>query len=129
MPSELGWVMGKKTGVKFSVDGLSEDQFLVYNEVRKWVKGRRDPCNKKILTVGGYAGTGKSTLLGVLAGDFKKDGLLVAYVSYTGRASSVLHRKLKESGVETTTLLRPVTNEAYGGRESLYDPRLSIHDK
>jgi exodeoxyribonuclease-5 len=43
--------------------------------------------------------TGKSTLLGLFATETK---LRVAYICFTGRASSILGRKLNDSGVSTT---------------------------
>jgi len=73
---------------------LSKDQAEVYSSMRDWAARP-----KGILRVGGYAGTGKTTLLGKFAAENK---LLVAYVAYTGRAASILSRKLKEGGVATT---------------------------
>ena len=61
-----------------------------------WAEGDRG----NLLTVGGYAGTGKSTLLGLFAAEV---GLKIAYVCFTGRASSVLNRKFSAAGVEVTT--------------------------
>jgi exodeoxyribonuclease V len=77
---------------------LSRDQANVFDAMMSWW-GTAGP--RQILTVGGLAGTGKTTLLGVFAA--QKRGL-VAYVTYTGRAASVLARKLRASGVETTSL-------------------------
>lgn len=91
---------------KLSVDDLSKDQKEVYDSAYTWVSNR----NGKLLTIGGFAGTGKSTLLGVLASAWKQKGKLVAYVTFTGKASSVLARKLKASGVETSTRLLPSEN-------------------
>jgi exodeoxyribonuclease V len=74
---------------------LSPDQRHVYESMLDWV---RTPSSR-LLTIGGYAGTGKSTLLGLFASETK---LRVAYVCYTGRASSVVGRKLNACGVSTT---------------------------
>jgi exodeoxyribonuclease-5 len=51
--------------------------------------------------VGGYAGTGKTTLLAHLRREIKKSfpKLYVAFVTYTGKASSVLKMKLEENNV------------------------------
>lgn len=91
-----GWVYEKETDVDkgLSVENLSPDQLRVYESIVRWAE---DP--RGVLTVGGYAGTGKSTLLGIFASDTRKR---VAYVAYTGRASSVLQRKLKTQGVKVT---------------------------
>jgi hypothetical protein len=91
-----GWVYEKESSVdkRLSIEDLSPDQLRVYESIIRWSESPRG-----ILTVGGYAGTGKSTLLGVFASDTQKR---VAYVTYTGRASSVLQRKLKAQGVKVT---------------------------
>jgi exodeoxyribonuclease V len=74
---------------------LSPDQRLAYDAVKAF----SEVGSNGLLTVGGYAGTGKSTLLGVFAANTK---LLVAYITFTGRASAVLGRKLKACGVQMT---------------------------
>lgn len=74
---------------------LSPDQRRVYESMLDWVKTPGSP----LLTVGGYAGTGKSTLLGLFSTETK---LRVAYVCYTGRASSILGRKLQAGGTKIT---------------------------
>jgi exodeoxyribonuclease V len=74
---------------------LSPDQHRVYDSMLDWV---RTPASS-LLTIGGYAGTGKSTLLGLFAAE---TDLRIAYVCYTGRASSILGRKLQAGGVKIT---------------------------
>jgi exodeoxyribonuclease-5 len=74
---------------------LSPDQRHVYESMLDWLRTPGSP----LLTIGGYAGTGKSSLLGLFATETK---LRVAYVCFTGRASSILGRKLKASGVAIT---------------------------
>lgn len=123
---------------------LSKDQAEVYDAIVRWTKGgsiapsgkapkrRPDPRqlgfnfdkpvgSSLILTVGGFAGTGKSSMLGVFA---KETKLLVAYITYTGRASSVLRRKLKASGAVTTTKTRPPGDE---WDERWHDPSLPMY--
>ena len=76
---------------------LSSDQRRVYESICDWANtGHAKP----ILSVGGYAGTGKSTLLSLFAAEHPD--LKIAYVSFTGRASSILGRKLHTAGVKTT---------------------------
>jgi exodeoxyribonuclease V len=116
---------------KLTVDDLSPDQREVYDAMIGWAKGRRvvpiatpqaprwgEP-SAPLLTVGGYAGCGKTTLLGVFAAT---TDLLVAYVTLTGRASSILRRKLKAAGAATTDCMRPAENSRGGGPG--VDPRL-----
>lgn len=55
------------------------------------------------LTMGGYAGTGKTTILGVLPEHLS--GIRMVYVSYTGKAVSVLRGKLPR-GSECSTIHR-----------------------
>ena len=114
---------------------LSRDQAEVYDAILEWTRGRlkTKPAPKKkqlsfdfdqpqrLLTVGGYAGTGKTSLLGVFANDTK---MLVAYVTYTGRASSILHRKLKASGAKTTSFQRPISDGEWN--EKYHDPSLPV---
>lgn len=110
---------------------LSRDQAEVYDAIIEWTRGRLKTKAAKpkkqlafdfdqpqrLLTVGGYAGTGKTSLLGVFASGTK---LLVAYVTYTGRASSILHRKLKASGAKTTGLQRPGESKSINGYDDRY---------
>lgn len=60
----------------------------------------------ELLKMGGYAGSGKSTVLGEFA---KSAPGLIAYVAPTGRAASVLRRKLAEAGAQTS--VKAITNE------------------
>lgn len=51
------------------------------------------------LTIGGFAGTGKTHLIGLIRNEIRKKWkkCSVAFVSFTGKASSVLYSKLKEN--------------------------------
>jgi exodeoxyribonuclease-5 len=81
---------------KLTVADLSVDQLQALEQIYDWAVDDRSP----LLTLGGFAGTGKSTLLGVFARQVPIDP--IAFCSYTGKASNVLARKLAESGVATT---------------------------
>ena len=89
---------------KLRVGDLSPDQRVVHDSIISWIDGG---YSGDLLTTGGTAGSGKSSLIGVLA-DEKFASLRgpVAYVTFTGRASSIVRRKLKASGIETTNLLQ-----------------------
>jgi len=97
---------------------LSPDQLRVHDAILDWLRNPRE----QLLTVGGWAGCGKSTILGELAKHFPKP---VAYIATTGRASSVLANKLAASGARPTTLMRPPNGKplkrAY---RHLFDPSL-----
>ena len=82
----------------FTISDLSSDQKEAYDTVFDWA---HNSYGKPLLTLGGLAGSGKTTVTGVLA---KELGLSpVAFIAFTGRASSVLRRKLREAGVETVS--------------------------
>ncbi len=75
---------------------LSEKQKGVMDSILQWYKEH----SQQYITFGGYAGTGKTTLLGdigqLLHTENKK--IKIAYCSYTGKAARVLQRKLREAG-------------------------------
>ena len=84
---------------------LSDDQQAALDELFRWLK---DPGKPQFITLGGYAGTGKTTLMGV----FKKElarlepHARIAFCSYTGRAAQNLKNKLREA-------------DAYSARDSV----------
>lgn len=81
-----------------TIADLSADQREVYGSIERWISNLGGL--RAILTCGGLAGSGKSTLIGVFAASTQ---LRVAYASYTGRAASVLQRKLRAAGVAKLT--------------------------
>jgi exodeoxyribonuclease-5 len=99
---------------------LSQDQAAALREIGAWYRGRTAPY----LTLGGYAGTGKTTLISYLRqalNDFD-DSATVAFCAYTGKATRVLHEKLRERGaarrgdsVSTIHSLIYTTEDAPGG--------------
>ena len=74
---------------------LSQDQQLALDALLSWFK---DKNRAQFITLGGYAGTGKTTLISILRDKLHKEkkDLKVAYVSYTGKAARVLLNTLKE---------------------------------
>ncbi|MEO6728341.1 MAG: AAA family ATPase [Candidatus Dojkabacteria bacterium] len=75
---------------------LSQDQKDVLNTLWAWYKNEN---KKPYITLGGYAGTGKTTLISIfrkyLSETKKKDK--VAFCSYTGKATRVLRSKIIEA--------------------------------
>lgn len=74
---------------------LSKDQKQTLKSIINWLRSsHRGPY----LTLGGYAGTGKTTLTAHLRKLLNKNNseLKVALISYTGKASRVLHATLKQ---------------------------------
>jgi exodeoxyribonuclease V len=74
---------------------LSADQSTILADVLSWLKNR-PTSNEQSLTIGGYAGTGKTTLVSVLRLAIKEvlPKYRVAFACYTGKASQVLRSKL-----------------------------------
>jgi len=64
---------------------LSDEQNAAYGKIRSWL---RNPFQKRFV-LAGYAGTGKSTLAGVLSEELGN----VRFCAYTGKAANVLRSK------------------------------------
>ena len=64
---------------------LSDEQNAAYGKIRSWLK---NPFQKRFV-LAGYAGTGKSTLAGVLSEELGN----VRFCAYTGKAANVLRNK------------------------------------
>lgn len=69
---------------------LSDDQRAAHDSIVDWHRSRR----RDMLTMGGYAGTGKTTTLGATAATIKDGRARIAYLCFTGKASLVLRGKL-----------------------------------
>jgi exodeoxyribonuclease-5 len=82
---------------------LSPDQHAALSGVRAWLD--RGTGAKRTLTLAGFGGTGKSYILSVLAQEL--DGSSLAFCAFTGKASSVLARKLAQAGVKTVSRAVP----------------------
>lgn len=72
---------------------LTREQRTVVDAVLDW----RRELARPFITVGGYAGTGKTTILGPLRQNLADEfeGTRVAFCAFTGKAASVLRSKLK----------------------------------
>lgn len=96
-----------------SLSDLSPDQRVAYDGITSWLKV--GSATKRTLTLGGYAGSGKSTVVSVLAHEMPKP---LAFCAFTGKASSVLGRKLAQAGIATVNRVAPRTNG-----ERSFEPR------
>lgn len=76
---------------------LTEDQRRAVEAVIEFAKSRN-----ALLTIGGYAGTGKTTTVAIAIAELRKmerfENLKVAFVCFTGKASTVLRDKLQNAG-------------------------------
>ena len=102
---------------QLTVANLSPDQKEAHDGILIWLN--RGTATKRTLTFSGTAGTGKSTVVAILAHELLKRGAC-AFVAYTGKASSVLKRKLAESGIQTVN--RVVQKSLLGGAPA-FEPR------
>lgn len=79
---------------------LSADQQKALDSILSWYKDIKEGKSgtENFITLGGYAGTGKTTLQGILRNELHKKypKLTVAFCSYTGKAARVLRQKLVE---------------------------------
>lgn len=104
----------KAMGGITSENHLSEEQAAVFRAVCHWYE--HDTASQQVLTLGGYAGTGKSTLVAVLAN--KYEGVRIGFLAFTGKAASVLRQKLRDANVRQharaqtihSALYKPVTD-------------------
>ncbi|MCA9378985.1 AAA family ATPase [Candidatus Dojkabacteria bacterium] len=72
---------------------LSTQQQKVLQTIQDWYHTQQ----RDFLTLGGYAGTGKTTLLGFFSNEIRKQkSFKIAFCSYTGKAARVLSQKLVE---------------------------------
>jgi len=78
---------------------ISNDKKLALKEIITWLA--KSTTSKPFMTLGGYAGTGKTTLIAILRKLlFKQDPKLkVAFAAFTGKATRVLKTYLKENEV------------------------------
>lgn len=92
---------------KLNVSDLSPDQRVAYDAIVSWLN--RGTATKRTLSLGGYAGSGKSALVSILAHEMPSP---LAFCAFTGKASSVLGRKLAASGVATVNRIVPMKDGA-----------------
>jgi len=85
----------RSMGARLTESTLSKEQREAFDTISHWYE--RDSTAQQVLTLGGYAGTGKSTLVSVLAGKYADESVI--FTSFTGKATSVLRSKLFEANV------------------------------
>lgn len=73
---------------------LSQDQQDAFDQIMQWHKDGTTP----FLTFGGFAGTGKTTILSFIR-NFLGENLRIGFVGYTGKCVSVLRKKLTEKNI------------------------------
>lgn len=97
---------------------LSDKQQSAVKNILGWYQGG----NNQYITLGGYAGTGKTTLMGFLSKVLREKDkkIKIAFCSFTGKAARVLQRKLRDTnsiykydytGTIHRLIYRPVTDD------------------
>jgi exodeoxyribonuclease-5 len=78
---------------------LSPDQQHTLDAILAWFK--QEHKDRQHISLGGYAGTGKTTLIAVIRKEIAKidKNIKVGFASYTGKAARVLRSKLTEQQV------------------------------
>ncbi|MCA9385911.1 AAA family ATPase [Candidatus Dojkabacteria bacterium] len=73
---------------------FTDDQKHAIEAVLDWYSSKKRP----FITLGGYAGTGKTTILGYIRNELRKKKVTrVAFCAYTGKAARVLESKLTDA--------------------------------
>lgn len=101
---------------QLTVADLSPDQHEAYSAIMTWLN--RGTMTKKTITLGGFAGSGKSALVSLLAHEMPSP---LAFCAFTGKASSVLGRKLAAAGIETVNRIVSAKDALTGERP--FEPR------
>jgi exodeoxyribonuclease V len=107
----------KQLGGRLTENSLSKEQHDAFATICKWYEKKEGP----LLTLGGYAGTGKSTLVSVLAGKYCEER--IDFCAFTGKATSVLRKKFSEANIQGrqdvstlhSLIYYPIPNEVTGG--------------
>lgn len=100
---------------------LSPDQRIAYQGLCDWVEGKKGDRN--FLALGGYAGTGKSTVISVFAREHRH--IRIAFCAFTGKAANVLKQKLRDAGVPKPNYLGTIHRLIYQGLKNSKDEILT----
>lgn len=75
---------------------LTKEQNKIVDYITDWIKSSNTVPS--YISIGGYAGTGKTFLIGELSHVLRKNNVKnIAFVTFTGKASSVLKKRLLEN--------------------------------
>lgn len=72
---------------------LTPEQQRAHDTICDWALTKKS----NLLTLGGYAGTGKTTLVGRVASTLKQSKMKIAFCAISGKASTVLKSKLQDT--------------------------------
>lgn len=99
LPAEHKIVVEKRSPPARS--DLSTDQRQAFDTLMKWSETRAGSKTNEFVTLGGLAGTGKTTILATIADHMRNGhGPSVVFTAFTGKAVDVLKRKLAAYGID-----------------------------
>ena len=102
------------------VTTLSDEQAAAYKAIVEWLDAcrkcqRGEALQKQVFALGGFAGVGKTALLGFLAADLTRK-LRVAFCTPTGKAAGKFvgsaQKRSREADVTTSALLVRAANHS-----------------
>jgi len=93
---------------------LSPDQLSVFNDLCAWYQGLKG--DRSFVSMGGYSGTGKSTVISVFAHRYRN--ARIAFCAFTGKASNVLKQKLRDAGVAYPAFVGTIHRLIYIGKKN-----------
>jgi exodeoxyribonuclease V len=113
------------TAAQFASYEPSDDQVKAEEGVLEWFLSTK--ARNPMVTIGGYAGTGKTALTGRLSKVLceKRPELRVAFATYTGRASQVLAASLKRAGVSPAHSISTIHKLMYRPKVNLQTGRIT----
>lgn len=102
---------------------LSPDQAKAFEALTSWYAARKAGTGPQTMTMGGYGGTGKTTILNNYCQHLVATypGIRVAVVSFTGKAVDVLRKKIKAPVSISTihSLMYEATETSWKRRKTL----------
>lgn len=89
---------------------LTEEQASAQADILRWFyDGEENPAHKGQFRLGGYAGTGKTTLAKSILADIADNGYVAAVCAPTGKAANVLRKKgVHDAKTIHSTIYRPL---------------------
>ncbi len=79
---------------------LSHDQWTAKMYILEQIKKEA-----KVITLGGFAGTGKTTIINSIADDIREDNMAIAFCAFTGKAVDVMRKKINVTDVDSLTTI------------------------
>ncbi|MBA3679254.1 AAA family ATPase, partial [Candidatus Saccharibacteria bacterium] len=103
---------------------LSGEQARALTAIGQWLKAFEKNGNPQFLTLGGYAGTGKTTLLAALRTilNTNRPEIRISFAAFTGKAALVLKHKLKTDNImqrgDSVSTLHSLMYHSEGSKDS-----------